>query len=212
VTLVSPAMPDLRPLPSRLGGKRAALALLPLLGGRARAEQDARTPRERLTRTMALCHADPERVGPHAFAMAAEEAEERAALPWAPEALHRSFLGLVGTWVAPPPRSLWSAAARIRVPALVVWGEADRLVGVSRAARTAAALPAGRLLRLPDVGHVAQIERPETVARAVLGLLDGAADGSWPAAPRDRPGDRRRDRPAPGVARTRPETCGTVPV
>ncbi|CAA9230590.1 MAG: Putative hydrolase, partial [uncultured Actinomycetospora sp.] len=44
LTLVSPAMPDLRPLPSRIGGGRAALALLPLLGGRARAEQDARSP------------------------------------------------------------------------------------------------------------------------------------------------------------------------
>ena len=48
--------------------------------------------------------------------------------------------------------------------------------------RTAATLPAGRLLRLSGVGHVAQIERPEIVARAVLGLFDGAADGSWPAA------------------------------
>jgi pimeloyl-ACP methyl ester carboxylesterase len=211
LTLVSPAMPDLRPLPSRLGGGRAALALLPLLGGRARAEQDARSPRERLARTMALCHADPERVGPLAFAMAAEEAEERAGLAWAPAALHRSFTGLVGTWLAPPPRSLWSAAARVTAPTLVVWGEADRLVGVGRAARTAATLPAGRLLRLPGVGHVAQIERPETVARAVLGLVDAAADGSWPAGrpPRADAGGRRRQSPA--VTRSGRPAYGTVP-
>ena len=138
---------------------------------------------------MALCHADPEAVGPHAFAMAAAEAEERAELAWAPEALHRSFLGLVGTWFAPRSRSLWAAAAQVTAPTLVVWGELDRLVGVGRAARTAATLPAGRLLRLSGVGHVAQIERPEIVARAVLGLFDGAADGSWPAAGlRGRPG------------------------
>jgi pimeloyl-ACP methyl ester carboxylesterase len=150
--------------------------------------------------------------------MAADEAEERAALAWAPEALHRSFVGLVGTWFAPPPRSLWAAAARITAPTLVVWGEADRLVGVCRAARTAAALPAGRLLRLPDVGHVAQIERPEIVARAVLGLVDAAADGSWPAAPAPAPAResvsvrRAGDHPTAGVARTRPGVCGTVPV
>jgi pimeloyl-ACP methyl ester carboxylesterase len=164
---------------------------------------------------MALCHADPERVGPRAFAMAADEAEERAALAWAPEALHRSFVGLVGTWFAPPPRSLWAATARITAPTLVVWGEADRLVGVCRAARTAAALPAGRLLRLPDVGHVAQIERPEIVARAVLGLVDGAADGSWPAAGRAAPGPATRtddDLVRAGVERSRPTPCGTVPV
>ncbi|MDD7937802.1 alpha/beta hydrolase [Actinomycetospora lutea] len=182
LTLVSPAMPDLRPLPSRLGGRRAALALLPFLGAAARAEQAAEAPHERLARTMALCHADPRRVGDRAFAMAAQEAEERAALAWAPEALHHSFLGLLGTWLTPSPRSLWTAAASVTAPTLVVWGEVDRLVGVSRAAHTAAALPAGRLLRLPGVGHVAQIERPQTVARAVLGLLDAAADGSWPAA------------------------------
>jgi pimeloyl-ACP methyl ester carboxylesterase len=218
LTLVSPAMPDLRPLPSRLGGRRAALALLPLLGAGARAEQAACTPRERLARTMALCHADPRRVGDRAFAMAAQEAEERAALAWAPEALHHSFLGLVGTWLTPSPRSLWAAAARITAPTLVVWGEVDRLVGVYRAARTAAALPAGRLLRLPGVGHVAQIERPQTVARAVLGLLDAAADGSWPAAGQPaRPSatadvSRRHRRPRLplGVART--GACGTVPV
>jgi pimeloyl-ACP methyl ester carboxylesterase len=213
LTLVSPAMPDLRPLPSRLGGRRAALALLPLLGAGARAEQAASTPRERLARTMALCHADPRRVGDRAFAMAAQEAEERAGLAWAPEALHHSFLGLVGTWLTPrsgSPRSLWTAAARVTAPTLVVWGEVDRLVGVHRAAHTAAALPAGRLLRLPDVGHVAQIERPQTVARAVLGLMDAAADGSWPAAAapaRPSAADdaallRWRARPALGVART----------
>ena len=209
LTLVSPAMPDLRPLPSRLGGRRAALALLPFLGAGARAELDAHTPRERLARTMALCHADPHRVGDRAFAMAAEEAEERAALAWAPEALHHSFLGLLATWLSPSPRSLWAAAGRITVPTLVVWGELDRLVGVYRASRTAAALPAGRLLRLPDVGHVAQIERPRTVARAVLGLIDAAADGSWPAAaPEPAPArddtalQRWRPRLPLGVART----------
>jgi pimeloyl-ACP methyl ester carboxylesterase len=214
LTLVSPAMPDLRPLPSRLGGRRAALALLPLLGGRARAEQAARTPRDRLAHTMALCHADPEAVGPHAFAMAAAEAEERAELAWAPEALHRSFLGLVGTWFAPRSRSLWAAAAQVTAPTLVVWGELDRLVGVGRAARTAATLPAGRLLRMPGVGHVAQIERPEIVARAVLGLVDGAADGSWPAAgPAAARPATRTDVPLvrPGVGRSGPTPCGTVP-
>ena len=211
LTLVSPAMPDLRPLPSRLGGRRAALALLPLVGGRARAEQAARTPRDRLAHTMALCHADPERVGPHAFAMAAAEAEERAELAWAPEALHRSFLGLVGTWFAPRPRSLWAAARRVGAPTLVVWGERDRLVGVGRAARTASALPSGRLLRLPDVGHVAQIERPEIVGRAVLGLFDGAADGSWrPAAGSATTG--ADDLVRVGVRRSGPAACGTVPV
>jgi pimeloyl-ACP methyl ester carboxylesterase len=106
--------------------------------------------------------------------------------------------------MAPPPRSLWAAAARVEAPTLVVWGELDRLVGVHRAARTAATLPAGRLLRLEGVGHVAQIERPETVGRAVLGLLDAAADGSWAGA--------ARAEVSRGVTRSGRSAYGTVPV
>lgn len=206
VTLVSPAMPDLRPTPTRLGDKRMALALLPVVGHRVRAELTAEEPSARLARTMRLCYADPDRVSPAAFELAAGEAAERAGLPWAAEALQRSFVGLVSTWMAPRPRSLWSMAARVPVPTLVVWGDDDKLVSVRKAARTAAALPAGRLLRLPDVGHVAQMERPVLVGRAVLGLADAAADGSWP-------GTAGAPAPShPGWTGVPVGTCGTVPV
>ena len=193
LTLVSPAVPDLRPSLGRLGDPKMTLAALPVLGARARAEFAA-DPRDRLARTMRLCYADPGQVSAAAFDLAAGEAAERAALPWSAVALERSFLGLVAAWFAPRARSLWTAASRVRVPALVVWGERDRLVGVRMARRTTAALPQGRLLQLPDVGHVAQMERPELVARAVLGMLDAAAAGRWVAA-------------HPAVA---PATCDTV--
>ena len=183
LTLVSPAMPDLRPDPGRLGDPRMALAFLPVVGARVRAELAEEEPATRLSRTMRLCYADPGQVSPAAFALAVTEAAERAALPWASTALTRSFAGLVQAWLAPGPRSLWSTAARVRVPTLVVWGEQDRLVSVRRARRTTAALPAGRLLRLPGVGHVAQMERPALVARAVLGLVAAAAAGTWTADP-----------------------------
>ncbi len=114
----------------------------------------------------------------------------------------------MGLWFAPPARSLWAAAAAVRVPTLVVWGEVDRLIGVGRAARTAATLPAGRLLRLPDTGHVAQIERPALVGRAVLGLWEAAADGRWPAAGAACP---RREDPSEAVTRSGSAACGTVP-
>ena len=59
----------------------------------------------------------------------------------------------------------------MQAPTLVVWGERDRLVSPRLAARTAAAIPGARLLMLPGVGHVAQIEAAETVARAVAALV-----------------------------------------
>jgi pimeloyl-ACP methyl ester carboxylesterase len=75
--------------------------------------------------------------------------------------------------------SLWSVAARVQAPTLVVWGERDRLVAPRLAGRTAAALRRSRLLVLPGVGHVAQIEAPEKVARAVAGMWDAVEAGTW---------------------------------
>jgi len=60
----------------------------------------------------------------------------------------------------------------VQAPTLVVWGERDQLVSPRLAARTAATIPGARLLMLPGVGHVAQIEAAETVARAVAALWE----------------------------------------
>ena len=67
----------------------------------------------------------------------------------------------------------------MQAPTLVIWGEQDRLVAPRLAARTAQVLRA-RLLMLPGVGHVAQIEAPDMVARAVAGMWDAVAAGRWP--------------------------------
>jgi pimeloyl-ACP methyl ester carboxylesterase len=45
------------------------------------------------------------------------------------------------------------ALRSLRVPTLVVHGDADRLVGVSGGEATAAAVPGARLLRIPGLGH-----------------------------------------------------------
>ena len=60
----------------------------------------------------------------------------------------------------------------MQAPTLLVWGDRDRLVDVAIAPRAARTYPDVRLLVLPGVGHVAQMERPETVARAFLGMLE----------------------------------------
>ncbi|NMO88780.1 alpha/beta fold hydrolase [Actinomycetospora sp. TBRC 11914] len=179
LTLVSPAVPDLRPAPARLGDGKMALAAIPLLGARTRRELAAEDAGTRLRRTMRLCYADPGCVSEAAFAQAAAEAAERLDLPWVAEAMQRSFGGLVGTWFARGAGSLWATAARVACPTLVVWGERDRLISVRKGRRTVATVPRARLLRLPDVGHVAQMETPELVARAVLGMDDAVTAGHW---------------------------------
>ena len=62
----------------------------------------------------------------------------------------------------------------LTLPALVVWGERDRVVAPRYAEQLRAALPDGRLLFLPGIGHVPMCEAPERVASAVLHLLQEA--------------------------------------
>jgi pimeloyl-ACP methyl ester carboxylesterase len=184
LTLISPAMPDLRPDPRRVSDPKLLLALLPLIGKRARAELAAMDPRTRAEQVVRLCFGDPSIAPEHRLAEAAAEYAARARLAWAQEAAERTGRAMVAGWLR--GQSLWSVAARVQAPTLVVWGDRDRLVAPRLAARTAAALRNSRLLMLPGVGHVAQMEAPETVARAVAGMWDAVAAGSWedPGSPR----------------------------
>jgi pimeloyl-ACP methyl ester carboxylesterase len=176
LTLVSPAMPDRRPDPRRMADVRLGLALVPgWIGERARAGLAAITPRMRAEQTIRVCFGDPSSVPEHRIVEAAEEVELRNGLAWAREAGERTAKAMVASWWW--GASLWAVAARVQAPTLVVWGDRDRLVSPRLAARTAATIPRARLLMLAGVGHVAQIEAPEAVARAVAGLWDRAH--SW---------------------------------
>jgi pimeloyl-ACP methyl ester carboxylesterase len=110
----------------------------------------------------------------HRLVEAAEEIALRDALEWAREAGERTAKAMVASWWW--GTSPWAVAARVQAPTLVIWGERDRLVSPRLAARTTATIPRARLLMLPGVGHVAQIEAPETVARAVVALWESAED------------------------------------
>lgn len=176
LTLVSPAMPDRRPDPRRVSDPRIVLAMLPGLGRRARAELAAMSPRTRAEKVVRLCFGDPSVAPEHRLAEAAAEFAARGRQPWAGEALERTAKAMVASWVR--GESLWSVAARVRVPTLVVWGDRDRLVSPRLAPRTAAAVR-GRLLVLRGVGHVAQIEAPVSVAQAVAGMWDAVATDTW---------------------------------
>lgn len=177
LTLISPAMPDLRPDPRRVSDPKLVLAVLPVVGRTARAGLIAMSPRRRAEQVARLCFGDPARLAEHRVAELAEEYAVRAGLPWAFEAAERTGRAMVFGWLR--GESLWRIAARVRVPTLVVWGDRDRLVAPRLARRTVASIPGARLLMLPGVGHVAQIEEPVTVARAVAGLWAAAADGTW---------------------------------
>uniref|UniRef100_A0AAU2VQ78 Alpha/beta hydrolase n=1 Tax=Streptomyces sp. NBC_00008 TaxID=2903610 RepID=A0AAU2VQ78_9ACTN len=57
---------------------------------------------------------------------------------------------------------------RVRVPALLLWGESDRIVTPAYGAAYAEAFGNGRLEVIPEAGHLPQIEQPE----ATWALID----------------------------------------
>jgi pimeloyl-ACP methyl ester carboxylesterase len=65
-------------------------------------------------------------------------------------------------WQFPYSPKLRDRLARGRLPALVIWGERDRLVPVAHALAYAESLPHARLATMPDVGHYPYLERPQT--------------------------------------------------
>jgi pimeloyl-ACP methyl ester carboxylesterase len=72
-----------------------------------------------------------------------------------------AFLDSLRHVVTEPPKPFWARVQRIRQPALVVWGEKDRLLPVRLAPKLAEAMPNAELLLLPNVGHAPQFEALE---------------------------------------------------
>ncbi|QFZ16815.1 alpha/beta fold hydrolase [Saccharothrix syringae] len=179
LTLVSPAVPDLRLSLRRVSDPRMPLAFLPVVGARVREQLASVTAEERTRQMLRLCFADPDQVPDNRIRQSREEYAERSAQAWAGNALNRSTIELIRTWLVPRSKSLWLLPPKVTAPTLVVWGTHDRLVSVRKAPRVARLLPRGRLLVLPRTGHVAQMERPVSVARAVLGMWEAADRDEW---------------------------------
>lgn len=166
LTLISPAVPDLRAI--RDDDPRMPLLMLPGVGAYASRKLAEAPPIVRAEGMVRLVYGDPSKVPDHRIREAAEELESRGGTPYAGRALIASMQGLVGTWFTAKP---WRDLAAITAPTLVVWGDRDRLVSPALAPRVALTVPRGRLLVLPGVGHVSQLEDPQTTARAWLGTL-----------------------------------------
>ena len=174
LTLISPAMPFLDPRRSA-HGRMVPLLMIPRVDRLARRRLRATEPADLARQVLELCYADPSRMSAQRVAEAVEEAKLRYEVPWYLDAYIRTLRGLVGSFLRaylPGAGSLWRVAAQITAPTLVIGGTLDRLVDVRVAPQVARAVRDARLLLLEDVGHVAQMEVPETVARAVVAMLD----------------------------------------
>ncbi len=63
-------------------------------------------------------------------------------------------------------------AARIRQPALLLWGKQDAVIDPSALALYAAKMPQAQAVLVDDAGHMALMEQPRAVADAVVRLID----------------------------------------
>ena len=81
----------------------------------------------------------------------------------------QALIGYTGPSMADP--TLLGRLAGVRVPALVVWGAADRIVDVDYGRAYAAAIPEARFVLLPGTGHVPQLETPEALLAALSGFV-----------------------------------------
>ncbi len=171
LTLVSPALPVLRP--RRSNAHLPALAL-PWAGQRLASRLGRFPVEQRVRATLDLCWADPSRVPARRVEEAMAEAERRARLDHDGDAMIRSLRSLMSAYLRPDRWPLWRLAARVQAPTLLVYGLKDRLVDPRTSARAARTFPRSRLVVIPDSGHVSQMEHPALVAREVRRLLAAA--------------------------------------
>jgi pimeloyl-ACP methyl ester carboxylesterase len=62
---------------------------------------------------------------------------------------------------------------RIDKPVLLVWGENDKIVDVDYGRKFCAAIPGARMVVIPNVGHVPQVEAPEKFDALVADFING---------------------------------------
>lgn len=175
LTVISPAVPDLRLTRDRGADPRLGLLLMPGTARLAHQRLGSIAPMARARGMGELCFGHPELITEDDYAVAAQEHVRRASLPWTYSAMVGTLRGLMAGYLRRGPLSFAAAAAAVSVPVLVVWGTRDRLVDVRLAQRTTASYRDAELLVLAECGHVAQMEDPWSTARGILGLWERRA-------------------------------------
>jgi len=168
LTLISPALPDLRP---RVGPTRIAVASVPGVGPWALRRLQAVPAERRVMASIEMIYANPRLMHPDRLLELTEEIRRRDALDYAAPAVLGAARGIVTEFLRRGPRSLWRDAARVQAPTLLLYGGHDRIVDARMAGRSGRIFRNARVVVLPDVGHVAQMERPDLVAGEFRALL-----------------------------------------
>ncbi len=174
LVLVSPALPLGVSHTSRIDPmtvRRFAPFVVPSLGAHLLRRRYRAQPLEDFwAENLAYVHADPSRVSPEMVRLGLDNLREFETTPWRLPSFVAAATSLV-TAVA-GRRILQHAIDGVRSPTLVVWGDADRLVGPTVIDRVRARRQDWDVEVLDGVGHVPMIEVPERYVQTVDDWLD----------------------------------------
>ena len=172
LTLISPALPDLRPRP--IPARISALQV-PGVGPWMMRRAARISARQRVRVLLREVYYDPNAVHPDRLAEEIAEVERQDTLSYVGDVLLGSASGVVSEYLRRGPQTLWREAAQITAQVLVIYGSHDRLVDPRMAARAARTFRYARVLVLPRTGHVAMMEHPRQVAREMRIMMTAAA-------------------------------------
>ncbi len=178
LVLIDPALPVSSRTPDRQVGSQFLLYALPGLGELyVRTVMSRRPPELAVRRVIELCFADPSRADPAmltaSIALAAERQRQEHPNAAAFLAASRSLIRVVGQ-----RHRYWEMMASVRVPVLLIGGEADRLVPAAAMRQAAARNPRWETVMLPGVGHTPQLEVPDSVIGTVRDWLGRITPGT----------------------------------
>ncbi len=151
----------------------SALYLVPGVGHAAmKRYESSRTPEQRVHESFTLVAADAGGLAPlrdDHIAMA----RERRTQPWAIPAVLDAYRSIVRYYL---PRARYdNIVSSVQAPTLLVHGKVDRVVPFVGSRRLASLRPDWTFAPLNGVGHVAQMEVPDLLARLMDDWIGGAA-------------------------------------
>ena len=86
---------------------------------------------------------------------------------------NRATLAVYGGKPSTGDPTLLGRLRNVKLPALVIWGESDRVADPEYGRAFAAAIPGARFQLLPGAGHMPQLETPDQLLAAVRTFVDG---------------------------------------
>ena len=169
IVLASPALPSSRRRMHEIDPLtllRFLPFVVPGMGHLAvRGLQARLSPEQEWEQTARFLHGDATRLSPELQAVGLENLAAGRDQPWRRVGLVGAAESLLSALLR--GRDLVRAIDTVEAPALVVWGEADRLIGRAVIDHLAERRPDWELASLPTVGHVPMAEAPDDYLAAV---------------------------------------------